>query len=260
MNRKLLFNTILSALLLFCCRAESKNLEIYSVTYGNSDFDRRFIDYGYKGKDRVKFAWKFYFIKFNGKNILIDTGFRDAKLLKMFSIRDYMDPVEILQKNGIKPESIDYVFLTHSHFDHAGNCNRFRNAKFIMSEKAYTNLKKNWSMRDVYNFMKKDVNTILFKDSLKFMDIFTLKLIGGHTSGSAVIYLDYGKNRFCFTGDEVYLEKNILQSMGSGSVTSHSKNKKFIESIKNSEYKPLIFHEPDTETHENRIKQIKISE
>lgn len=52
-------------------------------------------------------------IKDNGLNILVDPGANKEKLL------------EALEKEGLKPEDIDIVFLTHYHLDHILNIRLF---------------------------------------------------------------------------------------------------------------------------------------
>ena len=39
-----------------------------------------------------------------------------------------------LAKAGVKPEEIDIVVLTHLHWDHVGDVDKFPNAEFIVSQ------------------------------------------------------------------------------------------------------------------------------
>ncbi len=55
------------------------------------------------------------------KNILIDTSSRDNKI----------ELLEDLKQLNLKPKNINFVILTHSHWDHTGNLNLFKNAKII---------------------------------------------------------------------------------------------------------------------------------
>lgn len=52
-------------------------------------------------------------IKYIGLNILVDPGANRKKLL------------EALEKDGLRPEYIDMVFLTHYHLDHILNIRSF---------------------------------------------------------------------------------------------------------------------------------------
>ena len=58
-------------------------------------------------------------VQSNSKNILVDPGCDRKKLL------------EELENNGLKTTDIDYVFLTHSHIDHALLAGIFEKARII---------------------------------------------------------------------------------------------------------------------------------
>ena len=74
-----------------------------------------------------------------GHTFLIDVGFDDNsrthEMLNGFGVIAYQNPKQCLAKIGIAPEEIDTVFLTHAHFDHAGNTAAFPNAKFYLQQK-----------------------------------------------------------------------------------------------------------------------------
>jgi len=56
------------------------------------------------------------------KNILIDTGYTGFE----------NEILANLEKEGVKPQDIDYIINTHEHFDHCGNNHLFPNAKKII--------------------------------------------------------------------------------------------------------------------------------
>ena len=61
------------------------------------------------------------------KNILIDTSSKDNR----------EELIKDLNELKLKPESIDIVILTHSHWDHNGNLSIFKNAKIITNENLF---------------------------------------------------------------------------------------------------------------------------
>ncbi len=70
------------------------------------------------GKDKFKASSTVTLIQDNGVNILVDTGNQEvAKKL-----------IAALKKQGLEPKDIDYVILTHHHFDHTANKHLFENA------------------------------------------------------------------------------------------------------------------------------------
>jgi glyoxylase-like metal-dependent hydrolase (beta-lactamase superfamily II) len=237
------------------CFSGGKPLKIYAVNYGKSDFQKRFVFNGDKSGGTVPFSWTCYYIEYGDKKILIDTGFNDKKMVKMFGITGFMDPVAILKENGIEADKITDVIITHSHFDHIGNAHRFKNAKFIINKDELADLNKGKSMAEVKKFFSGNANVIQFDESYTLYDMFNIKKIGGHTKGSSVVFFKSGNNEYCFTSDEAYVKKNVTGNLPIGSAFNLNNNKKFIEMLNKSNYKLFIFHDSKyTKTKERFIK------
>ena len=222
---------------------ESNDLKIYAIKYGKSLFNKRFVFYGDRSNENINFCWLLYYIEYNDKKILIDTGFSDINSVKIFGIQDFKDPITILKENNIDPESITDVIITHKHFDHAGNAHRFKNAKFIINRDELISLKNDKNLKAVSNFFKEHKNITAFDDEIILYDFFKIKRIGSHTNGSSVVFFDYKGSAYCFAGDEFYLTDNIVKNTGSGTVVNHKKNIDFLKFIINGNYKLFLFHD-----------------
>src|SRR3569832_2097231 len=61
-----------------------------------------------------------------GGNILVDTGFNQAAAQER-SRKLTINPADALKAFGVDPEDIRQVVITHLHYDHAGNLDRFPN-------------------------------------------------------------------------------------------------------------------------------------
>lgn len=86
--------------------------------------------------------------------ILFDTGytekfFEESKGFPL-SIYPKVTPVYIqendtlkkqLKSNGVRPEEISYIFISHFHADHISGLNDFSKAKFICSRESYNSVK-----------------------------------------------------------------------------------------------------------------------
>lgn len=104
---------------------------------------------------RIPLACRCLLIELDGKKILCETGigaFFEPKMAQRFGVQtpDKHLLLENLKAQGHPPESIDYVILSHLHFDHAGGLlppykdiaagNKelvFPKAKFIVGEEAW---------------------------------------------------------------------------------------------------------------------------
>lgn len=218
-------------------------LKIYAVKYGKSSFQKRFVFHGDKSGGSVPFSWMFYYIEYGDKKILVDTGFNDSKAVRVFGITDFRDPVTILGENGIKPEDITDIIITHSHFDHIGNVHRFKKARVFINRDELQLLGKDKTLKSINQFLKDNPLVTVFDQSAVLYDLFNIKKIGGHTRGSSVVFFKYGEIEYCFTGDEVYLDDNVTTGTGNGSVSDHDKNMAFINLIKKGDYRLYIFHD-----------------
>jgi glyoxylase-like metal-dependent hydrolase (beta-lactamase superfamily II) len=77
-------------------------------------------------QDLDYFVW---LIRGGGRDILVDTGF-NAEEAKLRGRKLNLNPVDALERFGVKADSIKDVIVTHLHYDHAGNLDRFPNARF----------------------------------------------------------------------------------------------------------------------------------
>ncbi len=67
--------------------------------------------------------------------VLVDTGF-NAEEAKLRGRKLNLNPVDALERFGVKADSIKDVIVTHLHYDHAGNLHsRFPNARFHLQER-----------------------------------------------------------------------------------------------------------------------------
>ena len=75
-------------------------------------------------------------LKGHGKTILLDCGLNAEAHGKVFvdkfNVQKWAHPRDVLGEVGVKPEDIDYVILTHAHFDHMGGLSLFPNATFLI--------------------------------------------------------------------------------------------------------------------------------
>ncbi|MBD3362194.1 MBL fold metallo-hydrolase [Candidatus Dojkabacteria bacterium] len=123
------------------------------------------------------------------QEILIDTGSPNAKS-------------EL--KEIIKQINITKIIITHSHFDHIGNIDIFKNTPIIMSKTSKEIVTKNKDEYMLFNWIGSEVVEVSTDQiSTKFKHK-QLQIINtpGHLTGSIVIYDK--NNKFLFTGDLIF--------------------------------------------------------
>lgn len=247
---------IFPALFLFCGKSADEDLIIYQVKYADSMYPKKYIFHNYKGEERSPFAWKFYYISYKGINILVDTGFNNPKLIKLFNLQNFIDPVEILKENGIEADQITDIIVTHHHFDHIGSVDKFKNSNIYIQENEYEAFFKLRGLQCIKDFLKKNNRVITFKDSLKLYDNISIEKIGGHSIGSSVVFLKHNDIEFCFAGDEIYSQKNVDEQIGIGAFYNHQKNIDFIKRLAKGNYRVFNFHEPDFQNFDKNFVKV----
>jgi glyoxylase-like metal-dependent hydrolase (beta-lactamase superfamily II) len=85
-------------------------------------------------KNRITLSLTNLLIRAHGNNILVDTGIgtkHDAKFMEMYAVVHPPTTPESLAKIGVKPEDVNFVVLSHLHFDHAGGATVLRNGELV---------------------------------------------------------------------------------------------------------------------------------
>lgn len=177
--------------------------------------------------------------------ILIDTGMKGDWSPSGKTYDDVEHPETILAKVGLKPEDIGDVILTHLHFDHAGNLDRFPNATFHVQRAEYEGWKAVFEMPPplgtdskmwpLSSMLKKDldaVDALLAEGRVKFLEGDTEFAPGvichlaaeSHTFGCQWIEVHTSNGPYVVAGDCVYWYVNIEKMWPPGYVQGNSWN------------------------------------
>lgn len=161
--------------------------------------------------------------------VVLDAGYVDQDLGKPFGAAGWTEYATLLAEIGLRPEQVDFVTISHMHFDHAGGTSRFPKAKFIVQrrelEYAAGALPHNSAAKNT--FVAADVlalvqlnwqDRVLLADGdveaiVPGVDVY---LTPGHTAGTMTTCLDTVKGRVCYSSDAVYTYRNIDEDIPLG--------------------------------------------
>jgi len=109
--------------------------EVYALRYATRDGRRRDHFIGGDPHDAPMPMDYFVWVAVSPeRTVVIDTGFT-SEVSQRRGGRTYLRcPVESLAQLGVSPERVDDVIITHLHYDHAGNFDRFPKARFHLQE------------------------------------------------------------------------------------------------------------------------------
>lgn len=173
-----------------------------------------------------------FLIQTHGVNYLIDAGidntWNNLKSIKRklffnkFKITNINNLEDVLKIYKLTTDSINFVILSHAHFDHIYNLDKFKNAKIILSQREYTSYKKGLIMgyfpmkKSVLrnslkvNFIK-DTVSYLFEKSFTITPNFKIVPTFGHTRGHSSILLISNNNYILFSGDANFISYSFSQ-------------------------------------------------
>jgi glyoxylase-like metal-dependent hydrolase (beta-lactamase superfamily II) len=72
-----------------------------------------------------------WFLQWGGEAVVVDTG-AASPLAGQQRLENYTNPAHVLNRIGVKAETVTHVILTHLHWDHAGGISLFPNARFYL--------------------------------------------------------------------------------------------------------------------------------
>ncbi len=146
------------------------------------------------------------FFQTAGKNFLIDAGIGNGKLtekqLRNFGVKNQSEVEYSLQELGVNPEEIDYVLMTHLHFDHACGLTKpvngslvsaFPNAKIITSQIEWEEM-RNPNIRSKSTYWRENWEAIesQVEPFEKEWCYGPIKMIhtGGHSDGHSILVIE----------------------------------------------------------------------
>jgi len=179
-----------------------------------------------------------YYMEGEGRKILVDTGpysfeekegqwYNFTPLIRARQSKSQKLENALMDTIGITPKDIDVVILTHLHWDHAGQVDKFINSKIIVSDvelnyafnplpRAYKGyLALQTGITPPFIKVIKNIRTVKMKEK-KIIEGITVFPTPGHTPGSISVCVDTSKGLYVITGDAVNSYENINSDPKSG--------------------------------------------
>jgi len=210
-----------------------------------------------------------YVYVIRGENLLMlyDTGCGDIDIINEMLFKEFKGKITfdlpkdenidaILNKAGIDPLDVNYVFLSHLHHDHSSNVGLFKNAKVILSRNGWINYKL--ENRPYYYdnplFPKAPIKYIdsLPPEKTVFIDngteiapgIYSF-WVGGHTPCCTAMVVETAQGRAALTSDIAFMEKNITEDKPIGFFYSLWEIYEGYKKIRQNSDFVLTSHDPD---------------
>ncbi len=229
---------LLVVVVLFSCKEEKKEtvetvveeatkpeVKLYTFDGGTvmvNDLELFSQDTTYHGQTK-EFANAFYVISHPNGNLMWDAGLPESLVglpepytdpSGAFTVSRKDSILNQLKSIGMTPEDFKYIALSHTHFDHSGHANVFKETTWLVQEAEYdfiTSEEAQKTHADLYNAIKELTNVKKLKGDF---DVFedgsvVIKSMPGHTPGHQVLYLDLADHGpLLLTGDLYHTYEN----------------------------------------------------
>ncbi|WP_163653407.1 MBL fold metallo-hydrolase [Listeria sp. PSOL-1] len=160
------------------------------------------------------------YFTYQNKHFLIDAGLGEGRLTdkqkRNYGVVAESSVIRDLAALGVAPEEIDFVLMTHLHFDHVLGLTAydhekksyhslFKNAQIITSEIEWQEMQKpNIRSKATYweeNYQAIKEQIVCFKENKEVAPGISLRHTGGHSAGHAVVTIETNGERAIHMGD-----------------------------------------------------------
>ena len=214
--------------------AKKGDYSIKLLEYGGiENYPKSGLVYGAHNQGTTYLPFFYILIQNKDHNILFDIGYRNDEKdgqkdwSKLFGGTNIEAPAEVLNKVNLTPNDIDIVILSHLHFDHAGNIDRFPNAQFYVQKEELDGWVSSLSLPDKVRewvWLATDIDhindlmevaaeyrlTLIEEDNFEVVEGIKLHQAKGHTFGTQAATVETKKGTYALAQDVVYTYENAV--------------------------------------------------
>ncbi len=204
------------------------------------------------------------FFKWEGKNILIESGIGKGKLnekqKRNYGVHEESDIEASLAELGLTVKDIDIILMTHMHFDHACGLttnegdkyvSTFPNATIYTSQVEWDEMRSpNVRSRNTYwkeNWESIEHQVQTFNDEMEILPGIKMIHTGGHSDGHSIILFNSQGQKFIHMADimPTHAHKNPLWVLAYDDypMTSIGAKEKWIEKAMEEGYWFVFYHD-----------------
>jgi glyoxylase-like metal-dependent hydrolase (beta-lactamase superfamily II) len=156
------------------------------------------------------------------RTVLVDTGFGQRAAAERKRPLDF-DPIDALARLGIDPDAIEDIVITHLHFDHAGNLDRFGKARFHVqdAEAAFAtsrcmceaHLRFPFDVEDVVQFVRHTfAERVCFHEGdATIAPGISVHFVPGHTAGMQAVRVMTPRGPVVLASDSSHMYANVMR-------------------------------------------------
>ena len=206
-------------------------MHIIRITYGETVLPESMVVPGGDRNKQLPIILSVFLVQDGTRNILVDAGCED---LPGFELKNFRSAVAELKSQGIEPEQITDVIITHVHHDHVQCVKYFPHARVWVQEQEYARGR---------SYFENNPYIVTFREETTVAEGIRAVKIGGHTTGSCVVECEKAGKTYVLCGDECYCRYNLECRIPTPSSKFPENSKAFIEKYTQAGYDCLLCHE-----------------
>jgi glyoxylase-like metal-dependent hydrolase (beta-lactamase superfamily II) len=202
---------------------------IHAVDTGTSTLDASMLTYTHGAGTIVRIPRVIWIVR-GPTTVVVDTsvppGARPSEFIgEVLDRTPDQEPANALRLAGLDPKDVEYVVLTHLHWDHAGNCDLFPDATVLVQDaelryaiapgrffrKAFLAPTSGWGTPP---YLVPNLRTLTGEQDL--LPGLRVVRAPGHTPGSQALVVDTEHGSFAIAGDAVCTYENIDRDLPPG--------------------------------------------
>lgn len=210
----------------------STNWRIVALDTGTSEIEKSILTYLTDCGATIRIPRVMWYIESLGpypKRIMVDTSAESSEVAEHIIGENLtrtpeQEPIRAMKGIGVRPQDIDYVILTHLHWDHAANNHLFPNAKFLVqrSELRYAYAPNRYfekaflSPQGGYTPPYLKTQFDLIQGDVELFSGVQLLHSPGHTPGSQAVRVKTSQGWATVSGDAIFTYENLEKDIPPG--------------------------------------------
>lgn len=206
--------------------SNKKEIRIIPLHVGTMECDRSLQVLRQGMGKKVKAPYIACYVEGLDKKVLVDTGPASEERARRFhmmhnpTISPEQETPQRLHQIDVKPEEIEIVILTHLHWDHVGQVDKFPNARIFVSREEFSNamcpLPPN---RPGYEALQLGIEPVFMRvmSQIEYLGLWEQEIIPGlkvfptpgHTPGSMAVEVMTAQGPYIIAGDAVHAYDNL---------------------------------------------------
>ena len=219
-----------------------------------------FMNFSFYGEDDGEYTTDYFLwvLRRGDEVILVDTGYSKSGA-EQRGRTVLIDPLEALARVGILPEQAPPIIVTHAHYDHIGNLDRFPSSRVHIAATEYEFWTSDIAPRPLFAHFgdQAEVDDLrqadaggrleLFSGEREIADGVTVIEVGGHTPGQAMVLVDTAEGQVLLASDAAHFQEELDRDMPFVSMADLPQSYRVLDRIRGMDVAHIVTgHDPGT--------------